>query len=147
MQNRMPPPLTRETRQVVTAFLKHQGKILLVRRSQQVGSYQGRWSGISGYLEAPTALAQALQEIWEETGLKEEDVTLLKSGTPLLVDDPTSPVLWEVHPFLFQIKDPDAIHLDWENTTLRWVDPEDLSQYPTVPGLAEALARVYPHDE
>jgi 8-oxo-dGTP pyrophosphatase MutT (NUDIX family) len=143
----MKQPFNRETRRVVTAFLTCQGKILLVRRSQQVGSHQGLWSGISGYLEAPTPIAQALQEVREETGLKEEELTFLKSGAPLAVADPTSSILWEVHPFLFQIKDPDAIHLDWENTTLRWVDPEDLLQYPTVPGLAEALARVYPHDE
>jgi 8-oxo-dGTP pyrophosphatase MutT (NUDIX family) len=130
--------------QVVTVFLEHQGEILLVRRSQQVGSYQGQWSGISGYLEAPTALAQALCEIQEETGLKKEDIVLLKSGLPLPVDDPNSPVLWEVHPFLFQVSHPEAIHLDWENTELRWVAPQALATYPTVPALAETLAQVYP---
>jgi translation initiation factor eIF-2B subunit delta len=30
---------------VVTAFLLHGGRVLLVRRSRKVGSYQGRWSG------------------------------------------------------------------------------------------------------
>jgi 8-oxo-dGTP pyrophosphatase MutT (NUDIX family) len=134
----------KKIRQVVTAFLEHQGKILLVRRSRHVGSYQERWSGISGYLEAPTALAQALQEIQEETGLKEENIVLLKSGLPLSVDDPDSPVLWEVHPFLFQISHPEAIHLDWENTELCWVAPQALAAYPTVPALAETLAQVYP---
>lgn len=131
-------------RQIVTAFLEHKGKILLVCRSQHVGSYQKRWSGISGYLEAPTPLAQALQEIREETGLKGEDVVLLKSGQPLPVDDPDSPLRWEVHPFLFLVKHPETIRLDWENTELRWVTPQELAIYPTVPALAEALAQVYP---
>ncbi|ADE15303.1 NUDIX hydrolase [Nitrosococcus halophilus Nc 4] len=140
----MKPPTPKPIRQVVTVFLEHQGKILLVRRSQRVGSYQGRWSGISGYLEDPTPLAQALREIQEETGLKGEDITLLKSGPPLSVDDPDSPVLWEVHPFLFQVEHPEAIRLDWENTELCWVTPTALSDYPTVPALAEALAQVYP---
>ena len=54
-------PLTR--REVVTAFLRARGKILIVRRSRKVGTYQGRWSGISGYLEDPTPHAQVLREI------------------------------------------------------------------------------------
>ncbi|QBQ54527.1 NUDIX domain-containing protein [Nitrosococcus wardiae] len=136
----MKPPTPKPIRQVVTVFLEHQGKILLVRRSQRVGSYQGRWSGISGYLEDPTPLAQALREIQEETGLKGADVTLLKSGPPLSVDDPDSPVLWKVHPFLFLVEHPETIRLNWENTRLCWVALSALSDYSTVP----ALAQVYP---
>jgi len=58
----------REPTAVVTAFLQYAGRILLVQRSGRVGSYQGRWSAISGYLEDATPLAQACREIREETG-------------------------------------------------------------------------------
>ena len=124
---------------VVTAFLSCHGKILIMRRSTRVGSYQGRWSGVSGYLEDPTPLAQALREIREETGLSDEDVTLRRVGVPLTVPAPELRTLWVVHPFLFEINDPRAIRLDWENTELRWVTPKQLEEYATVPRLTDAL--------
>ena len=58
---------------VVTCFLESDGEILLLRRSQQVGSYHGRWAGVSGYVET-TPDEQALTEITEETSLQPEDL-------------------------------------------------------------------------
>lgn len=127
-------------RQVVTAFLRHAGRVLLVRRSAEVGTYRGRWSAISGYLES-TPLAQAYTEIAEETGLGREDVRLRAHAPPLEVFDEALGTLWAVHPFLFDVLNPEAIRLDWENTQMEWVAPADLERYETVPALAEALAR------
>ena len=59
-----------------------------MRRSGRVGSYRGRWSAISGYLEDPTPLAQARREIREETGLSEQAVHLVRAGAPLEADSP-----------------------------------------------------------
>jgi 8-oxo-dGTP diphosphatase len=129
-----------EIRNVVTAFLEHDGKILLVRRSQAVGTYQGRWSGISGYLEHGP-LEQALIEIREETGLSDNDVELVKQGEPLEILDAEQNRRWRVHPFLFRVKRPDAIRLDWENLELRWILPSEIDNYETVPSLKETLAR------
>ncbi|MEZ4864894.1 MAG: NUDIX pyrophosphatase [Caldilineaceae bacterium] len=125
---------------VVTAFLRHAGKILLVRRSNAVGSYQGQWAGISGYLEDPTALAQARREIREETGLTDEQVRLVAQAPPIPIPAPELGKSWVVHPFLFEIADPAAIQLDWENLELRWVQPDEVADYPTVPALAVALS-------
>jgi 8-oxo-dGTP diphosphatase len=129
-----------ERRDVVTAFLRHQGRLLLVRRSGEVGTYRGRWSAISGYLEQGP-LAQALTEIREETGLDSEQVHLIAQGAPMEITDPELGVRWTVHPFLFDIDDPDRVRLDWENLEMRWVAPAELAHYQTVPGLAEAYRR------
>ncbi len=129
-----------QRREVVTAFLRHAGKILLVQRSAKTGSYQRRWAGISGYLEDPTPLQQVLREIREETGLEEKAVHLVRAGKPLEVRAPELATCWIVYPFLFDIDAPDQIRLDWENTELRWLAPEQLQEYPTVPALAQALA-------
>lgn len=128
-----------EPQHVVTAFLRHRGKILLVRRSGDVGSFRGRWSAISGYLEDPTALAQARREIREETGLPAGEVELVVEAPALTVDEPAMGRCWVVHPFLFEVADPRQVHLDWENTELRWVEPQDVTGYATVPRLADAL--------
>ncbi|GAG83818.1 unnamed protein product [marine sediment metagenome] len=68
-----------QEKQVVTCFLESEGDILILRRSEQVGSYQGRWAGVSGYVET-TADEQALVEIEEETSLCGEDLKLVKRG-------------------------------------------------------------------
>lgn len=129
-----------QRREVVTAFLRSAGKILLVQRSAKTGTYQRRWAGISGYLEDATPLQQALREIREETGLEETTVHLTRAGKPLEVPAPELATCWVVYPSLFDIDTPDQIRLDCENTALRWILPEQLPAYPTVPGLAQALA-------
>ncbi len=127
-----------QRREVATAFLRYQGKILVVRRSTRVGSYAGRWSAISGYLEQTSPLAQAQQEIAEETGLQANEIRLISRGEPLEVPAPELGCCWVVHPFLFEIEDPQSVRLDWENLELRWVAPAELSDYDTVPSLREA---------
>ena len=128
-------------KKVVTSFIRHRGKILVLRRSEKVGTYKGKWAGVSGYLEDPTPLAQALREINEETGLTGSEVTLVSSGKPLEVPDPELGFSWLVHPFLFETGEPGKIRLDWEHVEMKWVEPALLRQLPTVPGLAEAYAR------
>ena len=131
---------------VVTVFLTHRSKILVLKRSGEVGTYKGHWAGVSGYLESSNALDQALTEMAEELGLNEEDVTLLKAGKPLEVVDRTRGRAWRVHPFLFVVHEPDKITLDWENIEMRWILPEEIVQFQTVPALKEALERVIKDD-
>lgn len=133
---------------VVTSFLLRRRddgghEVLLLRRSQQVGTYQGCWAGISGYLEREP-IEQAYTEMAEEAGLGREDVRLLAVGEPLAVPDEALDRLWVVHPFLLEVKAPEKIRLDWEHQECRWIEPQEMAQYPTVPGLKEALERVYP---
>lgn len=125
---------------VVTAFLRHDGRVLVVRRSGAVRTYQGRWSAISGYLEDASPLEQALTEIEEETGLARGDVRLAAEGAPVEIADEEIGTRWIVHPFLFDIDDPQAVRLDWENLEARWVAPDELAALDTVPALAEAYA-------
>ena len=127
---------------MVSCFLESDGEILILRRSGQVGTYQGRWAGVSGYIES-TADEQALTEIEEETSLSGEDLKLLKKGRPLEVKDNKLGVKWVVHPYLFHIKDRDKIKIDWEHKELKWIQPTDIDNFETVPKLKETLARVY----
>lgn len=132
-----------EERHVVTCFLEHEGKIPLFRRSQKVGTYRGKWAGVSGYIEeGNTPLEQAFIEIGEETGLSEGDVELIKEGVPLEIIDEEMGRKWVVHPFRFKVKTPHKIVIDWEHTELKWIDPEDIVEYETVPNLVETWERV-----
>lgn len=130
-----------QEKRVVTCFLESGNEILILRRSERVGSYQGRWAGVSGYIET-TADEQALTEIKEETSLSPEDVELTRKGKPLPVEDKGLGVRWVVHPYLFHIKDRNKIKIDWEHKEARWIKPQDITGFETVPKLKETLAQV-----
>ena len=135
-----------EFQDVVTVFLAHHSKILVLKRSSRVGTYRGRWAGVSGYLESEDSLDQAFTEMAEEVGLSRDDVTLIRAGEPIEVVDEARNRAWRVHPFLFRVDEPDKIRLDWENTEMRWVRPDELVGLQTVPALKEALERVLKDD-
>ncbi len=128
---------------VVTCFLTRMegadSRILLVRRSQRVGSYNTRWAGVSGFIETGvTPDEQAFTEIREETGLQREQVRMLRRGLVIDYVDAALGRHWFIHPYLFEALSPDAIRLDWEATEMRWIAPSELATFETVPKLAEA---------
>ncbi|MFO7792859.1 MAG: DUF126 domain-containing protein [Candidatus Saliniplasma sp.] len=120
---------------VVTSFIEKSGKVLVVKRSDKVGSFQGRWSAVSGYLERKDPLEQAIEEIREETKM---DVELVNNGDVIFARGDNN--IWEVHPYLFETQDEPV--LNWENTEYRWVTKEELKKLKTVPKLIEAYDEV-----
>jgi 8-oxo-dGTP pyrophosphatase MutT (NUDIX family) len=128
-----------EGKYVVTCFMEHGKKIALLKRSELVGSYRGRWAGISGYIEeGNTPYKQALEEIMEEVRVDKGYIELVKVGEPLEVIDEKLDSKWIVHPYRFRVIRSDKIEVDWEHTEIRWIDPGDMGEYETVPQLREA---------
>src|SRR5262249_9541667 len=132
---------------VVTCFLlwrcSAEDCVLLVRRSDRVGTYHGAWAGISGFVEpGVTPLEQAYTELREEAGLSPDDLQLLCTGTPLGVRDKNLGRAWVVHPFLFLLANPERVRTDWEAAAHQWIAPAAVASLETVPQLAEALAAV-----
>ncbi|MBV8823232.1 MAG: NUDIX domain-containing protein, partial [Ktedonobacteraceae bacterium] len=116
----------------------NRGHILIVQRSQHVGSYRGRWAGISGFVEPNvTPDEQAYTEIREETTLQREQVRMLKRGAVIEYSDEELGRHFYIHPFLFEVLTPDTIQTDYEATQMRWIDPSELGKYETVPRLLE----------
>lgn len=129
---------------VVTGFLLRldgpEPRLCLVRRSQRVGSYNARWAGISGFLEeGVTPEEQMYTEMREEAGLQKEQVRLLRRGKVVEHIDEKLGRHWQVHPFLVEVLAPQAMILDWEAEEMRWVAPDELTSYETVPKLYEAF--------
>ncbi|CAG8473837.1 8103_t:CDS:2 [Paraglomus occultum] len=141
-------------RWVVTSFLTistanelAQGdKVLLLKRSDKVGTYQHHWAAVSGSIE-PTdtsPLSRALTEIQEETTLTLADVELVRVGRVLTIHAPKLSTVWKVRPFLFRVLcDASKIAIDWEHEKYEWISPDELVNYQTVPNLVEAFYRVY----
>lgn len=127
---------------VVTVFLEHDKKILILKRSQKVKTMKTKWAGISGYIEQEEPLMRALKEIEEETGLNNNNVRLINIGEPLEAIQANDPeITWIVHPYLFS-SNTDQIRIDWEHDEYRWINPKEIKNYETVPRLGDALDRV-----
>ncbi len=129
----------RSTR-IVTSFVTNQKKILIVKRSERVRSMKGLWGAVSGIIEGnELPLDRAKIEIFEEVGIKSESIELLKAGKDIMVSSPQYPNHeWHIFPFLFKTDTVD-ITLNWENSSYRWINPNEINQYSTVPNLDEVL--------
>lgn len=131
--------------QVVTCLLEHDGKVLLLKRSNLVGTYQGLWGGVAGYVEDyEDPYDTALKEISQETRVGLEAITLIKKGDPIEVLDTYEGKRydWIVYPFLFHIQDKALVRIDWEHDEYRWVYPSEVKKLDTVPGLDDVVAQL-----
>ncbi len=131
-----------KTTPVVTAFVTRDKRVLLLKRSSEVGSYQGHWAGVSGFIEQPSARTQAMTEINEELAVAPSQISLEAEGDPLTVVDEALGRAWEVHPFLFALQPGVHPQLDYEHVDSRWVAPNEITELTCVPGLYEAWCRV-----
>ena len=131
---------------VVTCLLENKGEILILRRSDEVGTYKELWGGIAGFVEeGEEPYETALKEIKEEVGIEKEYLLSIKKEDAVKFIDLYGDKLydWEVYPFLFHIKDRDKIQLDWEHTEFRWIKPSELKKYDTVPRFKEIVSKIF----
>jgi len=131
-----------EETEVVTCFLRHDAEVLLLCRSEAVGSYRGQWGGVAGHAEGDPDSA-ARREIAEETGLSDA-VTLLRRGEPFDVVDEDRGTRWIVHPYLFE-SEHRTVETDWETSEYEWVHPTKILRRETVPDLWSSYDRVRPN--
>ena len=128
------------SRRIITAFIKNNDKILILKRSEKVRSMKGLWSGVSGIIEndeIPTNRAKI--EIFEEVGIKENKINLVKSVEKIKISSPQyENHEWEVFPFLFETNETE-IKLNWENSEYKWINVNELKNYETVPSLDKIL--------
>ncbi len=98
------------------------------------------WSGISGIIENNEAsLKRAKIEIFEETGIEEDKIKLIKAAEEIRINSPQyKNHEWEIFPFLFEATNP-SVNLNWENSDFRWIYADELENYETVPSLQKVL--------
>jgi len=131
---------------VVTCILENKGEILILRRSEEVGTYKELWGGVAGFVEeGEEPYETALKEIKEEVGLEKEDMLSVKKADAVKFTDLYGDKLydWIVYPFLFHIKERDKIQIDWEHTEFRWINPLELKVYDTVPRFKEIVSKIF----
>ncbi len=125
---------------IVTSFIRDNEKLLILKRSDKVKSMKGLWAGISGIIERnEEPLKRAKIEIFEEVGITEDMISLVRSSEEMRINSPQyENHEWEIFPFLFEAKNP-TIKLNWENSEFKWINIEELENYKTVPSLQKVL--------
>ena len=126
---------------IVTSFIKNGDRILILKRSDKVKSMKCLWAGVSGIIEKndTSQLDRATTEILEETGINEEEIELLKANERIKIESAQyKNHEWNIFPFLFKTKNPE-IKLNWENSEFKWIKPNEIKNYDTVPELEKIL--------
>ena len=125
---------------IVTSFIKDDERLLILKRSNKVKTMKGLWAGVSGIIENDEEpLKRAKIEIFEEVGITEEEIKLIKAVKEMKVNSPQyENHEWEIFPFLFETKNPE-IKLNWENSEFKWINVNELENYDTVPNLQKVL--------
>jgi 8-oxo-dGTP pyrophosphatase MutT (NUDIX family) len=105
---------------------------------------KGLWAGISGIIERDEKpLKRAKIEVYEEVGIEESNIKLIKEGDEILIESPQyENHQWEVYPFLFSCNDKE-IKLNWENSDSKWINMNELNNFTTVPSLDKVLTRLF----
>jgi 8-oxo-dGTP pyrophosphatase MutT (NUDIX family) len=130
------PVDVRPRTEIVLAVVQRGAQICLARRSELVGTSQGLWSVVMGYVEPGVApIEQAWTEIREEfgPGLQPPNVWLLRSGPPVPLTSPASGKQFLVYPFLFESAAGSEVTLNWEHSEVAWVEPSRLADPDCVP--------------
>lgn len=130
---------------VVTCFLRdpRTGEVLLLRRSDETGSYPRRWGAVSGYVECEDTDEDAEREIREETGV--DDATRVRRGDGFVVEDDEYGD-WRVHPYLYDTPTRE-VTTNYETERLDWCAPTEVLRRETVPRLRDSYAAVGPSVE
>ena len=127
---------------VVTVFIKYKDKILLLKRSNNVSTYKGKWNTVAGYLDELKPLKKKIQEeLREELGIGEDVMLSLSLGKSYQFRDIKIGKTWIVYPALAELKD-DKVKLDKEHTDFRWIKPDEMKEFDIVPHLEKSFRAV-----
>ena len=132
---------------VITVFVKYKNEILLLKRSNKVGTYKGKWNTIAGYLDEIKPIKEkVLEELREEICVHEEKIKSIKIKEPYRLLDKNLGKTWIIHPVIVELKEKPEIKLDWEHTEYKWIHPKELYNYDTIIDFDRTLKLALGHE-
>jgi 8-oxo-dGTP pyrophosphatase MutT (NUDIX family) len=115
----------------------------LLKRSDKVQHYQGKWNSVSGYIDEPKPFVEKVtEELFEEIGLDHAYIDTFTSGIPHKIDDDQLGKTWIVVPARVELAEKVALKLNWEHSEYTWISMAELEKYDTVPGLLVSIEAV-----
>jgi NADH pyrophosphatase NudC (nudix superfamily) len=127
---------------VITVFVKYKDKILLLKRSDKVSTYKGKWNTVAGYLDELRPVEEKIfEELKEEIGVEKDNISSIILSDPFEFKDERIAKEWIVTPALVELRRPE-IKLNWEHTEYKWITPREIRNFETVPNLDQSLKKV-----
>jgi 8-oxo-dGTP pyrophosphatase MutT (NUDIX family) len=125
---------------VVNAIVSAGGKILILKRSEKVCAYRGKWNCVGGFIDRPhSAESVALKELYEETSIPESEILSVREVGMRRIDDPEICKTWYQHLVSIELFAQSEIQLNWEHTSYEWIFPDEIFRYDTTPALGECI--------
>ncbi|WP_334171889.1 NUDIX domain-containing protein [Sinomonas sp.] len=113
---------------VIAAVIEWRGRIALLRRSSRLGHEGGLWHCVTGFLEpGATPEQQALEELFEETGVQAKDLLDLRPGPALVITDSIGGP-WLVHTFT-AVTSRRRLTINWEHDRYRWTPAPKVKRF------------------
>ena len=132
---------------VINCIVRHDGKILLVRRSGLVALHGNRWGCVTGFIDRFISLEALVGcELREELSVDVASASEVRCANPFRSVDDAAAKVWLVYPVLVTFEQRPRIRLNWENGAFRWIRPAEIDNFRVIPGQARALAVVIGKD-
>lgn len=114
------------------------GRVLVGRRTRE--PLMGRYTLPGGVVEAGETLAEAVvRELFEETGVEAEILGFNRHVEPILREDGRVRAHYVIASFVGRWRAGEAASTA-ELDPVRWIEPRDLMDLPTTPGLVDVVA-------
>lgn len=122
-----------KTRVFTSGIVMYKGRVLILKRSPTAPRFPNEWDNVGGHFKDENESAEEciLREAKEECGL---NVKIKKAGKVFEIFDEYGRAV--VIPFLLE-SDSDKVVLSFEHTEYKWIEPEEIKSYVSVPDLIE----------
>jgi 8-oxo-dGTP pyrophosphatase MutT (NUDIX family) len=129
---------------VLTVFITYNKKILLLKRSRNVGTYKNKWNTVTGYIdEKKPIFDKIIEELEEEIDINKKNIVYYTLFESFEFIDKKINKKWIVYPSIVELKKKPKIKLDWEHSEYKWINPRDILKYDIVPNLDLSLKKVF----
>jgi len=131
---------------VIVIFIKYKDKIILLKRSNKVRTYQGKWNTVAGYLDEIRPINEKIfEELREELKIDKSDILSTRLGKSYTFKDTKVEInkTWIIYPALVELKNKPEIKLDWEHVEYQWIKPEELKNFDTPPNLNKSFDNLF----
>ena len=128
---------------VINCVLKHNNKILVVQRSEELNFYPRYWNGLSGFLDDKRDLIEKItDELKEEVGISKNKIKRVWLGQIFHQEESKYQKTWIVHPILVEVEI-NKIQLDWEAQNYKWLTLQEIKKLKLLPGFEKVLEKLF----
>ncbi len=129
---------------VINVIVVYKQRALLLKRSDKVMAYKGKWNCLGGFLDEVGTIEDKIhEELREELSVLPTLVERIAYVDPIEVVDSVIGRTWLIQPAVVVLKEQPIITLDWEHTDYAWVTEDEIKKYDTVEGLDKLIEKAF----